>query len=637
MLETEIMSTTKFRSPLQMVFSFVRPYWKRLAVLVILLLSMTGLAALQPLVMAPMVGVVLNESSLFASDENTEPILLNEVDLNNADEYISQLLSLGSMEPWDIVLLLTGVYLAIVVLLAIIEAITFYLVTLIRVSAFRKLQGVVFHHLLSLSMDYFNAQRTGEIVSRLNRDTQNSVSNLTNIIRTLAVAPVTLLFYGFLLIRTNLNLMILIGVIAGLQLLIARLMRTRLRQLTLDEFDFIARVNAYLHEIFQNIRVVKSFVAEKYELDSFGSRVQKLVSIHIKRALFRHIEEPVISMLKGVASVSILIFSARELLSGALTVPGFVLFLYLGRAMVSPMTQLGQVYLSVQEMSASAERVFQMLETKPLVADGEQRVSEFKQSIRFENVSFSYGDAPVLEEVNLEIVRGQMVALVGPSGAGKSTLTDLLLRHYDPTGGEVSIDGVDLRDLQVAPYRRMFGVVSQENLLFHTTLSANIAYGRDGLSQNEIEEAAKAANASEFIENMLDGYETLVGDRGVRLSGGQRQRVAIARAIVHKPEILIMDEATSSLDTESERLVQSAIDQVIKDTTAVVVAHRLSTVIHADKIIVMQEGRVVDQGTHAELIKRNPLYKRLCELQFQTDSSNTESSTPKKTKDFSRS
>ena len=613
------MPTTRFRSPLHMVFSFVRPYWKRLAILVVLLLAMTGLATLQPLVMAPMVDVVLNESNLFVSGESADPVQLSEVNLNNADKYVSQLLSLGSMEPWDIVLLLTAAYLFIILLSAIIEAITFYLITIVRVNAYRNLQASVFRHFLSLSMDYFNAQRSGEIVSRLNRDTQNSVTNLTNVVRVLAVAPITLLFYGFLLVRTNLNLLILVAIIASLQMLIARLMRTRLKQLTLDEFDFIARVNAYLHEIFQNIRVVKSFVAENYEQGSFGARVQKLVRVQINRALFRHLEEPIVSMIRGVASVSILIFSARELLNGSLTVPGFVLFLYLGRAMISPMTQLGQSYLSIQEMSASAERVFQMLETEPLVSDGEQRVWEFKQSIRFENVSFSYGDAPVLEEVNLEITRGQMIALVGPSGAGKSTLTDLLLRLYDPTEGQVSIDGVDLRKLQVEPYRRMFGVVAQENLLFHTTLSENIAYGRDGLTQAEIEDAAKAANAFEFIENMPDRYETLVGDRGVRLSGGQRQRVAIARAIVHKPEILIMDEATSSLDTESERLVQSAIDQVIKDTTAIVVAHRLSTVIHADKIIVLEEGRVVDQGKHAELLKRSPLYKRLCELQFQTD------------------
>lgn len=615
------MNGVEFPSPLKMVFSYVRPYWKRLLVLVVLLLVTTGLSTLQPMVMAPMVDVVLNERSIFTSDESADPVQLSEVNLNNADEYVSQLLSLGAMEPWDIVLLLTGVYLAIVVLLAIIEAISFYLVTLVRVNAFRNLQGDLFRHLLSLSMDYFNVQRTGEIVSRLNRDTQSSVTNLTNVIRILAVAPITVLFYGFLLARTNLNLMLLIGVIAGLQLLIARLMRTKLKQLTLDEFDFIARVNAYLHEVFQNIRVVKSFVAEDFEQDSFGAKVQKLINVQIKRALFRHIEEPVISMIKGIASVGILIFSARELLNGTLTVPGFVLFLYLGRAMIPPMTQLGQAYLSIQEMGASAERVFQILQTRPLVEDGSQRNVDFRKMLRFENVTFTYGDAPVLENVSLEIARGQMVALVGPSGAGKSTLTDLILRHYDPTEGQVSIDGVNLKELEIESYRSLFGVVAQENLLFNTTLAENIAYGREGLSQTEIVEAAIAANAAEFIESMPEKYETLVGDRGIRLSGGQRQRVAIARAIVHKPEILIMDEATSSLDTESERLVQAAIDDVIKDTTAIVVAHRLSTVIHADKIVVMDDGRVQDVGKHAELLERSALYKRLCELQFQVDGS----------------
>jgi subfamily B ATP-binding cassette protein MsbA len=609
----------KVQTALNMVSSYVRPYWKHLVVLVVFLLATTGLATLQPLVMAPMVDVVLNEENIFSVEEEVSPIAISELTLNNANEFVAQTLSLGDMEAWDIVLLLTGVYLILVVLLATIEALTFYLVTVVRVNAYRNLQSDVFRHLLSLSMNYFNAQRSGEIVSRLDRDTQNSVSNLTNLIRILAVAPITVLFYGYLLARTNLTLMFLIGGIAGLQLLISRMMRTRLKQLTLAEFDFIAKVNAYLQEIFQNIRVVKSFAAESYEQYNFGTKVQKLINVHIKRALFRHIEEPVISMIKGIASVSILIFSARELLSGSLTVPGFVLFLYLGRAMIAPMTQLGQAYLSLQEMSASSERVFQILQLQPLVEDGNVEIEAFGDKLRFENVGFSYGDDDVLQGITLEISRGEMVALVGPSGAGKSTLVDLVLRHYDPTEGQVSIDGQDLKNLQIDAYRRLFGVVAQENLLFNNTLTENIRYARKELSLEEVKDAAIAANAADFIEAMPTGYETIVGDRGIRLSGGQRQRIAIARAIAHKPEILIMDEATSSLDTESERLVQAAIDDVIKDTTAIVVAHRLSTVVHADKIVVMNEGRIQDVGKHAELLKRNALYKRLCELQFRPE------------------
>jgi subfamily B ATP-binding cassette protein MsbA len=254
------------------------------------------------------------------------------------------------------------------------------------------------------------------------------------------------------------------------------------------------------------------------------------------------------------------------------------------------------------------------------IQDGPIDQTEFAKQIKFQNVNFSYGDEPVLENINLDIERGSMVALVGPSGAGKSTLTDLVMRFYDPTSGSIELDGVNLKELNVEAFRRLYGVVNQENLLFNATIGKNISYGRDGVSQEQIEIAAEIANAAKFIEDIPEGYETIVGDRGIRLSGGQRQRVAIARAIVHQPKILILDEATSSLDTESERLVQAAIDRVIQDTTAIVVAHRLSTVIHADKIVVLEEGRIQDQGKHKELLERSKLYRRLCELQFQMES-----------------
>jgi ABC-type multidrug transport system fused ATPase/permease subunit len=225
----------------------------------------------------------------------------------------------------------------------------------------------------------------------------------------------------------------------------------------------------------------------------------------------------------------------------------------------------------------------------------------------------------VLSHVDVKIDRGQTIALVGPSGAGKSTFTDLLLRFYDPSEGFITIDGRDLRDLEIASYRSLFGVVAQENLLFNDTIASNIIYGRERITRKQMIAAAEAANAAEFIATLPNGYETLVGDRGIRLSGGQRQRIAIARAIVHQPEILILDEATSSLDTVSERQVQAAIDQVVQGRTSVIIAHRLSTVLHAEKIIVLENGQILDEGRHAELYERCALYKRLCDLQFHID------------------
>ncbi|MQC26267.1 MAG: ABC transporter ATP-binding protein [Chloroflexi bacterium] len=609
------MTNRPFRSPRQLLMSFVRPYWKLLILTLFLLLAETVLSTVQPLVMAPMVKVALDQSNIFATDGTG--LALVDVNLNNVDTYVSQLLGLGQMNVWTVVLFLSGAFLGVVIVKAVVETAGFYLFTMIRVRSLRNLQEYVFGHLVTLSLDYFNARRSGEVVSRIEQETGSAVNSLISIIRSLATAPLMILFYGYLLIRTNLTLMLLVSVIALLQWGMARLLRDRLRALVRDEFDLIANLKAYLHEIFQNIRVVKSFAAEDFERQALSKKVESMIPVHINRALFRHWQIPITSIVNGVANVSILMLSARELFSGGLTVTGFFLFLYLGRSIIQPISELGSVYLNLQEMEAATERVFEIVQQQTTVTDGSVRKADFTEAIHINGVGFAYGDIEVLHDVSIEIKQGEMVALVGPSGAGKSTLTDLLMRFYDPTSGQVTIDGVDLRDLQIEPYRRLFGVVAQENLLFNATIADNIAYGRDGILWEDIRSAAEIANAAEFIEETGEGYETFVGDRGIRLSGGQRQRVAIARAMVHHPQILIMDEATSSLDTASERLVQAAIDRVIQGTTAIVVAHRLSTVIHADKIVVLEAGKVVDQGTHNQLLERCKLYRRLCELQFQ--------------------
>jgi len=565
-----------------------------------------------------MVQVALQQTNIFSSPgEEATSVSLSDVNLNNIDHYINQLLHLEKLQPWNVVLLLSSIFLGIVVLGTIFETTAFYVFTWVRVNSLRNLQEFVFKHLLSLSLDFFNQQRSGGIVSRLQQDIAGSVNNLTNIFKAAATAPVMALIYGIMLVRTNFQLMLVISAIAAAQWTAARLLRNRIRRFVLAEFDLIAMVNAYLNEIFQNIRVVKSFVAERFEQVKLREQFERMIPVHINRALSKHWQEPIITMINGAGNVLILLLSTRELLNGNLTIVGFFLFLYVGRAMIQPISQMGQIYLGFQEMSASALRVFEILQTKSTVKNGKKLLKGFQHSLHFKNVSFSYGHEPVLREMDVEIARGQTVALVGPSGAGKSTFTDLLLRFYDPTNGEIGIDGQDIRDFDVESYRRLFGVVAQENLLFNDTVANNITYGRNGIEREEIMAAAEVASAAEFIRAMPKGYDTMVGDRGIRLSGGQRQRIAIARAIVHQPEVLIMDEATSSLDTESERLVQAAIDRVIEGRTAVVIAHRLSTVIHADKIIVLEEGRVLDVGKHPELFERCDLYRRLCELQFQ--------------------
>lgn len=616
------MTTKDFKSPTHLVISFLLRYKHQLALLVAMWLAAAFLTTAQPLVMAPIVQVALQQTEVLQTPQGQD-VSISNVDLNNVDQFVANLLGLGTLQPWDVVLMLSAIFLALVIAGTLLESLAFYIFTKVRVNTLRNLQEYVFNHLLSLSLDFFNQQRSGSLVSRLEQDAAASVNSLTSMLNAATIAPVMALVYGFMLVRTNFQLMLLVSLIAAAQWGIVRLLRNQIQKYVTAEFDLLAAVHAYLTEVFQNIRVVKSFVAERFEQRQLGARYNQMIPVHVKRALYKHWQEPMVQVVNAVGNISILLLSTREMLNGQLTVVGFFLFLYVGRAMIQPINQLGQIYLNFQEMSASASRVYDMLKLHSTTKDGKTQVTGFKRSIRFDDVSFSYGDTPVLKQINIEIERGQTVALVGPSGAGKSTFTDLLLRFYDPTAGKVSIDGQDLRETKIESYRRLFGVVAQENLLFNETIANNIAYGREGIPLSAIKGAAEVANAAEFVETMAKGYGTFVGDRGIRLSGGQRQRIAIARAIVHEPEILILDEATSSLDTESERLVQAAMDRVIQGRTSVIIAHRLSTVIHADKIIVLQEGRVLDQGRHDELFDRCELYKRLCEMQFQFDESRT--------------
>jgi subfamily B ATP-binding cassette protein MsbA len=277
---------------------------------------------------------------------------------------------------------------------------------------------------------------------------------------------------------------------------------------------------------------------------------------------------------------------------------------------------LAGAYTRIQSTLAASSRVIQLLDLAPEVKDGSGTIAAFTDRIAIRDVGFSYGGEPVLEHVSLEIAKGEVVALVGPSGVGKSTLADLILRLYDPVTGVITIDGRDLRTLKQESYRGLFGVVSQEALLFNATILENIAYGREGISAAEIARAARIANAHDFVSEFPEGYDTVVGDRGIRLSGGQRQRIAIARAIVGSPPILVLDEATSALDSESERFVQQAIDRVIQGATSIVIAHRLSTVLHADKIVVLGRGGIEAVGRHPELLAGNETYARLYRLQF---------------------
>ncbi|MGF1679129.1 MAG: ABC transporter ATP-binding protein [Candidatus Methylacidiphilales bacterium] len=484
-------------------------------------------------------------------------------------------------------------------------------------KASHALQRGLFRHYLDFSMTFFNKNRAGQLISRMEIDTTSTLSGVQAILFNMIVNP---LLIGFFAVITWNASPVLFGsvILAGLlHWFLTMLMGKPMQENMKQHLKVSADYRALVMEAFSGIRVVKSFGAEKHEEDRVAGGLRALLKTNVKRIALSNYQTEGRLVINALVQVLILAFCAWELSRGNMNIASTLLFVYLCQAVVAPISQMGSAFVTLQSMKAASERINQYFQIKPRIQDGSLTVDKFKKELRLQSVSFAYGpDRPVLNDVSFTVERGSMVALVGHSGAGKSTLADLILRFYDPTRGCITLDGIELREFNQKSYRSLFGIVSQDSLLFHDTIAENISYGRKGISRQQIEKAARIANAHDFISAMPDGYETLVGDRGVRLSGGQRQRVAIARAVVANPQILILDEATSALDSESEKLVKEAIDHITQDTTSIVIAHRLSTVIHADLIVVMHEGKLLDAGTHSQLLTRCELYKKLCELQF---------------------
>lgn len=594
---------------------FLRPYWKFTCLLVLLSVASASFMSLQPLVIAPALDSALG-SDIPPADS------LQGLDLNNVGATI---LSAAGVEPggasFALILVTAIAYVSVAVVAAGLAFATHMLVVWIGSSVYRDLEVSLYDHLVGLSMSYFTRQRTGDVVSRFTSDALETTGSLDFAFRQMLQSTVQILFYGVLMVKTSPWLATTTVFVGVLHLAITRFLRARVRSRSQTRFSAIGDLSARLQESLLSIRVIKSFAAEVFESSRFSEVAHDLRSKTLHFAWGKHLETPLRQIADAVSIGTVLALAFLAQQSGSLTMSGFVLFVFLAKQMIVPVSTFGQSMIRLQVGLGAASRVMEVFNTEPDVPDGRREAPGLADVLRLDDVSFAYGDGdPVLREINLEIRKGETLAVVGPSGAGKSTLTDLVLRFYDPTMGSIRLDGVDVREFRQDSYRRLFGVVPQECLLFNASIADNIAYGRKG-DREAVQEAAWVANAEEFIDRLPEGYDTLVGDRGVRLSGGQRQRIAIARAIFGNPQILILDEATSALDTESERLVQAAIDEILKRMTALVIAHRLSTIQEADRIAVLNQGSLEAVGPHEALLRESVTYRELADYQLRVTAS----------------
>ncbi|MFA5927771.1 MAG: ABC transporter ATP-binding protein [Candidatus Margulisiibacteriota bacterium] len=495
-----------------------------------------------------------------------------------------------------------------------------YWMALVGYRMLMDLRIQIFKNLQQLSMDFYANWRVGELISRTTNDTTLVQNTIVDVLAKLLPNFLTATGVLIYLFRINAKYTLAVIIIIPVYALFVGKIGGWLRNLSMRSREKLADIIVILQETLSNIRLVKAFTNERYEIKKYTVENTKNLRLEIQQVRISELRDPVMSFLNVLIVIFVFWLGGQEVINGTLTYDRLAEFLTGIALLPGPILAIGQVYINIQQSMVGAERFFELIDMKPSVKEKKNAVKlqNISGHVKFENLSFAYPQSEeILKNIELDVEPGQLVAIVGRSGAGKTTLVNMLPRFYDPTSGRILLDGYDIKDLAFSSLRNCIGIVTQENMLFNGTIKENIAYGNMSASEEQLIEAAKVANAHQFISLFPDGYDTFVGDRGVRLSGGQQQRLSIARAVLRDPRILILDEATSSLDSESEKLVQEALERLMKSRTTFVIAHRLSTVLHANKIIVLEDGRIVESGTHSELIAHAGTYKTLYDMQFK--------------------
>ncbi|MEE9553296.1 MAG: ABC transporter ATP-binding protein [candidate division Zixibacteria bacterium] len=599
------------------LLKFLKPHLKFFMVAVIFMVISASLSGVSITMVVPFTKIIF-EHDMPSKEISSRPIDYSKLLELDKDTYIRVIGGETKIE-------LLERFCVLLIILFLIKNIFLYgwsfLIVRVEQGVVRDIRDSLFEHYHRLPLEYFHGRRAGDLISRITNDitlVRGAVANgLSDLLKNLFLAIVFMVLIFVASWKLALAGILVMPPSAALIGILGK----KLRRSSRITQEMMASITTVLQETMSGIRVVKAFAMEKFEIGRFKKYTHGYFKTMVRLTRVGSLAIPLNEMLAVMMGVFIIWFGGRQIINGTgLTPDRFLLFLAALFSLTQPLKVLSRVNIDIQQGLAAATRIFAVLDTEPKIIDKPQAIilDGFNDALRFEDVSFKYNeDGFVLENINLALKKGQVMALVGPSGGGKSTIVDLIPRFYDPISGRVSIDGFDLKDVNTESLRTLLGIVTQETILFNDTIFNNVAYGRGDIEKSIVERALKAACIYDFIDELPDGLETEIGDRGVKLSGGQRQRLAIARALLKDPPILIFDEATSSLDTESEQLITKAISNLLSGRTVILIAHRLSTIRKADIIHVVENGKIVQTGDHNDLLNEGGLYKKLHDLQFE--------------------
>jgi len=600
--------------------NYAFPLWRVFLLLILFSFLSTIMMAVQPIFLSGLIEIIAGEAGGDALPNNKDATSLSFFNLNTVGEKINTYLFDSSIPSNENVLQSVFLILALFLCLSLLSSLFNYLSQVVtswlRSSSTGLIRKDIANHLLSLDLDFFHNQKSGEIISRFTQDATNTAIGLGPLLHGLIHHGILIIIYSIYLFSTDYILAVGVIVVGLMQWMVTKAVKNPVKITERAILDKTANVISTLQEMLVSIRVIKSFGADQYEYKKISKDIESARKAEYKAGSVKSIEPNLRLFLDNFAIAAIFALGVFQLQNNTLTLEGFLLFLFVGRLLITPINKFSVNFVWVHSLLASYERLFEVFQIKSSIEDGRLVIDDMSKSILVKNINFSHGNNEILKNISFELKKGEKLAIVGPSGSGKSTLTDLLLRFYDPDKGSIVIDNNDLRLYKINSYRKLFGVVPQESLLFNDSIINNIYFGRGECDLSQVKHVAKISNAHDFIMNLPEQYETIVGDRGVRLSGGQRQRISIARAIYCNPKILLLDEATSALDSHSEKKVHLAIDKILNSSTAIIVAHRLSTILHADKIMVLNNGSIEAIGKHQELLDTSSTYRELYDLQF---------------------